>query len=503
MWDLLAEQLVTTREYLLGKPVDVADIGQVDDDQVIAELMKGALCLSINEVARHVQMTARRLRGIEAWGAYVTFLRSLIAAGGDGPSEAVRLLSVDGSSGAAARLSEDVLKLCHHEDYVVSWGARSIASEWGLAVPAAEETLPAFYTLALPDGDEFTAPGLVAAAGGPMHVDDPLGWTYAFRPQILMLSEVSGISVGHIRERCHMYIRQWGGVERFGESATTSLKADLDNAEMRIKFNRPHMVVAARALRYVAGEFFRARRIPPETEVLVLSLLGHGDDLAWMQPPATRPAYVRRPMLQEARWSTYEDDWLADVEGDIALEYPGAEFLLAETTTFEVRRHRRSFSMTRVRAHHLPEDSAENWADSADLLPQAFWIDGPFPRYNEASTTMAVQLNSSMDVRVPSNRLIVCPIWADRLRWQLLINDQWLYMNERGAIMARSVWWRDGGPVDVYADVIWGEGSILLLSPQGRAEVEAIGTRLGVRTYARRQRDDSDGKQARFAVTRA
>lgn len=505
IWDCLAEQLSTTRECALGSPYSVEGADEVSDDEAIASLLSKAIGFSVNEVTRHVHMVARRLRAIGAWDVYASFLRSLVASGEDGPVEAMRLLLLDPSPEAAAHFTDDIRELCQHPDFAVAWPACALAASWGLATPAMGAELAPFYSLAIADANEFTPPKLVAALGGPMRVEEALGWTYAFEPQITLLSQASGVSVGHIRERCHMLIRKWGGLERFGEKATKSLMAELRSLDMKMPYRHPHIVVAARALRHVTGELFHAGRIPEDAEVPLLHFLGHGDDLAWMQPPVVRPSFIRRPSLERARWNAPEDEWLAGVEEDTIPGHTGEEFLLGETARFHVMRHRLRFEMMRMRAHRLPVEQVDEAFDVIKSLGRVLWIDEPLPQYREPAATMLARLTAGWNPRVPEARLIICPYWADLLEWRLNIDKAWTYVDKYGAVMARSMWWRDGGPVDVEDDVIWGEGSLVLLSPRGRSRLESMAGRADIRTYAHRKCQDPDGEttRAQFAVLRS
>ena len=59
-------------------------------------------------------------------------------------------------------------------------------------------------------------------------------------------------------------------------------------------------------------------------------------------------------------------------------------------------------------------------------------------------------------------------------------------MDKSNVLVARIVWWRDGGPVDVDDDVIWGEGSIISLTLAGLRQVEVLMGPLNVGVYVRR-----------------
>jgi hypothetical protein len=133
-----------------------------------------------------------------------------------------------------------------------------------------------------------------------MRVEEPLGWTYAFQPQIEFLTQ-SSVSSSHIRHKVRMFIEQWGGLEAFGAEATRRLTSDLRKIEMKLPYAHPHIVVAARALRYVAGELRRGGVVPDEVVTRLLYFMRYPVPQAPLILPTPRPAFIRRPSLDESR----------------------------------------------------------------------------------------------------------------------------------------------------------------------------------------------------------
>ena len=88
---------------------------------------------------------------------------------------------------------------------------------------------------------------------------------------------------------------------------------------------------------------------------------------------------------------------------------------------------------------------------------------------------------------VPAYRLIICPHWMRRLGWRTH-QDNWLvYLDQSGAVAARIVWWRDGGPVDVDEDVVWGECFYVSVTSSGLSQIEAVTGRLPILVHALRR----------------
>ena len=68
------------------------------------------------------------------------------------------------------------------------------------------------------------------------------------------------------------------------------------------------------------------------------------------------------------------------------------------------------------------------------------------------------------------------------------------YINRPGRIVAKVIWWRDGGPVDLGDDVIWGGGVLLSVTPEGRAQLESATGPLNMQVHARRTVAPEGGK---------
>ncbi|ARU31826.1 hypothetical protein CAP31_09150 [Sulfuriferula sp. AH1] len=59
--------------------------------------------------------------------------------------------------------------------------------------------------------------------------------------------------------------------------------------------------------------------------------------------------------------------------------------------------------------------------------------------------------------------------------------------------MARVVWWRDGGRVDVEDDAIWGEDVYVSVTSSGLAQIKKAGGSVSVLVHARRKVEPESG----------
>lgn len=504
MWDRLAEQLLTTREHGIGSAFAVDGYESLSDEMLIGALFSRALDLSIKEVHRHAVSGALRLLGTKRGSAtFSQLVRRLLSGHADQPAEGIQLLLSVEEDSLASELGDEVVRLTKHADYAVAVGAMLLAERWGLSPTSTEEPLPIFYSLVLEDDADFEQPQFVDTIAGPMRVEDPLGWTYYFEPQIEFLSQ-SGIPSSRIRHRCQMFIEQWGGLDVFGQEATWRLESDLRNLKMKMLYKRPHMTVAARALRYVAEEMRRGGAIPHEAASELLYMMDYPAPRAPLILPSPRPAFIQRPARDESRWREEEEVWLNGVNDDVTRLKAGSDIIFAEVSEFHIGRLHRVFSMKRIRAQALAADSARVDLDEFKLLPTSIWIGYPYPMSSMPAATIVRRVATSWNLEVPRIRLAICAHWLQRLEWFAHPSNELVYVDKSGAIVSRIVWWRDGGPVDFDDDVVWGEGTYLSLTPRGRRQIEAITGPLKINVYARRScgLDQDDGEvKVRVAVS--
>jgi hypothetical protein len=496
MWDCLAEQLATTREYALGKAF-VVERSPATDDELIAELFAWALSLSLIELPRHVRVAALQLVEYE-YGreVFAAIVRRLLAGSEDEPVEGVLLLMADPSDCCSGKLAEEVTKLIDHPDYAVAVAATKLLVRWNKQVSAAHVPLPSFYALDIgPEAKEFERPKLEDPESGAMLVEDPVGWTFAFRDVITALAR-KGVSIGHIRHRCAMLIDSWGGLPVFGKFASDAVKRRVGRLEMRLTYSKPHMVVAARSVRYVANDMRRAGLLGQRDEPFFLYMFVRLPILA----PMGRPHFIRRPPVDPKKWLDEEKTWLPQVDDDVRPLVTEKDMVLAEVARFKRRSLRMLFSVERLRVPFLSIDFDDELLVWMQQLPRAAWMEQIVPRDDELAPTIIRSFKESYASSVPRDMLVICPNWLSHLSWRRHPKNWLLYLDAAGQVVANIVWWRDGGPVDVQEDVYWGEGVLVLLTPTGQAQLElALGRPLQLQTCARRTLTTEKGTDSKYA----
>lgn len=496
IWDWLAEQLATTREHIIGHSFETAG-PETSDEQMIAALFRWALVVPVSELQRHVRLGAERLTPLpEGKAIFHELVVSLLAGDGDEPAEALQLLLLDSQETLSNDLGDDMAALVNHPDYAVAEAAAIVSRRWGRPGSVTRSALPPFFQFILEDQDDAVeAPMLADHDSGAMRVENPLGWTAMFPTLVSSLAR-QDVTPTHIRHRSRMFIDQWGGLAAFGKTATDQVQADLRRLEMRLPFWRPHVVVAARALRYVAGELRRAGMIASNEAPFLLRFMNFPAPTLPLIEPVPRPQFIPRAALDMDSWRdrNAQQKWVQGVENDIRPLPISSEKVIAEFSTFEVRKVRSArYIQERVRAPFLNVGDQEDLAHWVDLLPKAVWANGFRAVTDELAPTIVRSFSVSYMPEVPRYQLIICPNWLRRLGWRNHPDNWLLYLDHSRQIVARIVWWRDGGPVDVEDDAIWGDGVYVSVTSSGLEQIEAAGGSVSVLVHARRRVEPESG----------
>ncbi|MFC3652833.1 ATP-binding protein [Dyella humi] len=478
-WELLAEQLATTREHALGKPFSLDDT-QATDEEVIARLFQLAAATPIAEVQRHAQLGATRLASTSSQQGIVARLVQLLLEGKeDEPVEALQILLRSSHNAVPDLLREQVHALVNHADFAVAEMATTLLRQWGTPASRTHSPLPAFYSLVLDDHDDrYEAPALADNESGAMRILDAEAWTAMF-PTLVDALARGAITPTQIRLRCAMFIQQWGGLAAYGQAGTDRLQATLRRWKMKITYRRPHVMVALRALRHVAGELRSAGLLTERDVPFLRHLMGYPGFTASPITPVCRPPFMARPALDKKGWMDKEvgEQWLRDAEGDLRPLKSPSGHVLAEISQFWIRKARQAeYTLKRVRAPSLNLHNVENFEDAVGLLPKAIWLDKVTDLTNVASSTVVRRLSYSWAWDVPHYPLAICSHWLKRLHWSVHPDLLGTYVNRAGDVVAQFIWWRDGGPIDIDESVSWGEGVYVQMTPQGRTEMQsAIG----------------------------
>lgn len=491
IWSLLAEQMVCTREFQFGKPFEPAT-QPLSDEEVLEELLHFALRLPVTEIQRHARNCALMLavQPVHGEAVFERVIRRLLGGDLDAPLQALQTLLVGKLDRLAPLLGPTVAALVSHRDFAVAEAAALLANRWGITVSVDVQPLPLFYTLELVGPLEVDS-ALTDARTGAMRVESELEWTQILRSTAQALAKTADVGELTIRRRAAMFIQKWGGLEAFGPQAVTRLEGQLRALDMKIKYLKPHALIGVIALRHVAGELRQACLLKPGDMPTLLESLNAPTPPQPLSLPQVRPIGVHRPLVaRDVTWTEGERVWAESVAGDIAIwsDQPD-EHVVAEISRFKIHKPRQAeFLLHRIRAPGVSIDD-EEFDDCYQHLPAAVWIGRVVPLDNEPASTLIRRLAYSIDFGLDSASypIVLCPNWLRKLQWRAHADVRGVYLDASGAIVARVVWWRDAGPVDIDDDSIWGDGCYVALTKAGLAQFTATRGTVVINVFASRE----------------
>jgi len=491
IWSLLAEQVACTREFQLGKPFEPA-AEPLNDEDILEELLHFALRLPVTEVQRHARNCALMLAVQTAHGEAVSerVIRRLLGGDLDAPLQALQILLVGKLDHLAPLLGPTVATLVSHRDFAVAEAAALLSNRWGIPVSVDGQLLPLFYKLELVGSLEVDR-ALTDERTGAMRVETELGWTQMLRSTAQALAKAADVDELTIRRRAAMFIQEWGGLEAFGPQAVTRLEGQLRALDMKVKYLKPHALIGVIALRHVAGELRQAGLLKPGDMPMLLERLNAPTPPLPLSLPQVRPIRVSRPLVaRDAGWTEGERKWTESVGDDVVTwSDQRDEHVVAEISRFKVYKPRQAeLLLLRIRAPGAPING-EEFGDCYQQLPAAVWMGRLVPLDNEPAPTLIRRLVCSIDFGPDSATypIVLCPNWLRQLQWRAHADAPGVYIDANGAIVARVVWWRDAGPVDIDDDSIWGEGCYVALSKAGLAQYTATRGKVVINVIASRE----------------
>lgn len=505
IWSLLAEQMACTREFQVGQPFEPA-AEPLNDEEILEDLLHFALQLPITEVQRHARNCALKLAVQSAHGEAVSerLIRRLLGGDLDAPLQALQTMLVGKLDRLAPLLGPTVAALVRHRDFAVAEAAALLANRWNIPVSADAQPLPLFYKLEL-DGPLEVDRALMDERTGAMRVESELGWTQMLRSTAQALAKAAGVDELTIRRRAAMFIQEWGGLEAFGPQAVTRLEGQLRALDMKVTYLKPHALIGVIALRHVAGELRQAGLLKRGDMPVLLERLNAPIPPQPVSIPQVRPIGVRRSLVaRDAGWTEAERKWTESVKDDVAT-WPdlGDEHVVAEVSRFKIYKPRQAeLLLHRIRTPRSSID-VEKFDDCYQQLPAAVWIGRMMPLDIEPASTIIRRLVCSIDFSLDTATypIVLCPNWLRELEWRAHADAPGVYIDAKGDIVARIVWWRDAGPVDIDDESIWGEGSYVALTKAGLAQFTATRGKVVINVFASREVQKPRGYGERFFET--
>ena len=508
MWDLLEPQIRTTRDFARGGLLErLSEEGSAktlpDDDRLLAELFVQALTMDVSLLGDCAARGAHALLEQGNGGFFAVLVECLLGRP-DGAMHAADLLSRTADNPEMRRyFAPRLATLAAHGDVAVVAAALLLSERWNYSIAMEPTPLPAFYQLHLPPSQKPNGKGAVDARTGGMVLEDSMGWTHGWDDEVHAVANAGGVSAEHVRWRVGQLIQDWGGIARFGHAGTMALESRLARLGLKMPYRRPHIIGVLQALRCVVAELFHAARIDARALRRLLRILFADPDQP--TPPASAPRPDDTPLVRPPRIYHDEDRaaWLDAVETDVSMASPCAVLVDLQVTTSTV-----------IRSSMVVETYAASALDGVDeagvgattaALPGVRWMGGARCLYEkkDAHSSRVARFYARRIDRLPEELIVLCPYAAQELGWRNAPGSADRYVDADGAVVAWTIWWRDGLPQPTNEDEFRAEGQRVCLSTEGLAKFEALYGPVVLQRAAWRRVYEERGEGAAFRFARS
>jgi len=445
-WDCLVEQLEVLREFRLGgdfKPPSVSALSCP-----IAELLERASLTTSSDLGDLVHVAARDLQTAPHGGAIIA---ELIQRLWRTPAQQLRAaqLAWERRSSAEVKVATRLLlpEMMEADDISIRDIAARLAGV--LSVPFVEKSapLPMAYQLHYPANSadrKFEPPLGASEASAGLWTDDPRAWTWPLELPMLMTSEAAGVQLGALRRRTALLMGRAGGKDAFGPNAQTAQRIRLGCLELGLRHRKLGVEVAFRAMREAIGELRAADKLDAESATTISFECGAPTPLIAPIATSPRPEGIATPDMPFPHHNSEQNAWRDSVADDIpAPQLPGY-IILAATACFR----RRGFADEwTVEQYWGPDtgDAFEGLEQQLVKLPRVMTADVLIPLYETGAAWAVARPQYTYAGQSHRLRLMLCPRITARLGWRPAADNVFTTLDEHGAPVAQSIFWRDGG----------------------------------------------------------
>lgn len=445
-WDCLAEQLAVLREFRLGGDFVAPAAGAFTCP--IAELLERACLTTCSDLGDLVHVTARDLQAVRHGGVIIA---ELIQRLWRTPAQRLRAAQLAWERRTSTEVEAAVRlllpEMMDDDDIAIRDIAERLAEALTAPFTAKSTPLPTAYKIhypANPADRKFEPPSGASESSSGLWTDDPLAWTWPLEMPMRMTSDAAGVELAALRRRTASLMARAGGKEAFGPDALAAQRLRLGCLELGLTYRKLGVELAFRAMREAIGELCAADDLDAENATAISFESGAYTPLISPVAASPRPEGVVTPHMPSPHHTHEQDAWRQNVVDDIPTPQLPGYVVLAATASFRRRLFADEWTVEQYWGPDTGE-ADEGLDEQIAKLPRVMTADALIPLYHaEAAWGVArpQYLYAGQSHRL---RLMLCPFATARLGWRPADGDVFTTLDEHGAPVAQSLFWRDGG----------------------------------------------------------
>lgn len=333
------------------------------------------------------------------------------------------------------------------DDIAIRDIAERLAEELAMQFVDKTAQLPTAYKLHYPANAadrRFEPPSGASMSSAGLWTDHPLAWTWPLELPMRMTGDMAGVDLAALRRRTASLMGRAGGKNTFGPDAQTAQRIRLGYLKLRLLHRKLGVEVAFRAMRAAIGELRAAAEIDAESATAISFECGAPTPLITPVAALPRPAGIVMPVMPSPHDTNEQASWRDGVAADIPAPRLPGYVILAATASFQ----REAFADEWTVEQYWGPDTGEADDDvDAQLLklPRVVIADTLITRYASEAPWGVARPQHSYAGQAHPLRLMLCPRVTARLGWRPAADDVFTTLDEQGAPVAQSLFWRDGG----------------------------------------------------------
>jgi len=354
---------------------------------------------------------------------------------------------------AAKPFLKRLTELCSSANYGIRRSAIALCAMLGHVCPISTgitSQLPALYEISIVlEKDKFLLSSDLNVTKELLVESDPFKMVSPLDYQLRFISHKTGIPLNNLVYRTIQLMRELESEFNWNKDAEHRINSQLQSIKLRMPYNKPRCVVAARAIYHMVAELIDAGKIDFESLIILDPILRFYDPAVYMIQPVKKPSFIV-PVKRLSKYSIDEEQWLSSVSinhRELSDFKCGEKIVLAEYTTFAILEQKKPYEIRVMNIVSSKEPEVQLFEDPTDLFEHCNheYIDS-YETINMRENAACIIIHNSL-LGTDShccNWLALNPILAKKLGWHLSSDGLFRWLDARDNIMVESLYWIDG-----------------------------------------------------------
>lgn len=404
--------------------------------------------------------------------------------------DTVSLISNDAA--VLRALKNDIANLCQSPNFAIRLMASKVFSRIENTPPVVcvdRVELPPIYQLQLPDSSIHDTWQAKKDEESTFLIGDLARKLSPFDREFREIAHLAGLPIENVLHRAAQLFdtflveRIW--IDGNEPVSDKRLSAFLENTGVIVSHNKPHIFAARQALAYIIAELWDCEVLDMSNIGTLQLLLQNFDPEFIIREPSERPDFIDSIGDQKDKgyFELFSNNWVEEAEESFPLIFEKTDndlIILGEST--EIKFLQDDWP-TEIRYSVVKGKERDRFWSESDidrgLSPfhrEVGKLKHQYPNIQAPKDELIISNLALGFETAGANWLALNPIVGYELGWKIDREGLFQWVDDRGNVVARSLWWRDGN-LELHnrfeRDEV-AEGWLVLMSVQGFAEIKKL-----------------------------